>query len=309
VVATWADSRHLENVRVISTEDKYYDKGLSLNPVVFYKFDEASRVAFNGTTSNNFQDYSSNQMHLTDINGLDVQEGSLVTSESSSNSVRTTTYLDCTGASGSYAYTATSTSLVATTMDIRVNVALSNWAPGGAAASQTLVAKADTSGVFAYSFLVDNAGKLVIKWSNNGTNYYTLSSSVALSNVTNGKRKWLRVVLTTGTTSTAAFTTSDDNTVWTALGTTVSSSGPYPGGTLAVNTGFNGRTTIGASGSTGATERATGKFYRVVILAPTKVLDADFTITGSGVTASTNEPKLPLRDFAFVSFAITFNFT
>ena len=42
VVATWADSRHLENVRVISTEDKYYDKGLSLNPVVAVGEDQVS---------------------------------------------------------------------------------------------------------------------------------------------------------------------------------------------------------------------------------------------------------------------------
>lgn len=107
VVATWADSRNLENVRVISTEDQYYDKGLFLNPALFYKFTESSFTTFNGSQSPSIGDYSSNQINLKTINGVAFDRGSLITSESTSDSVKTTTYLSCdgtAGASGSYAY-------------------------------------------------------------------------------------------------------------------------------------------------------------------------------------------------------------
>lgn len=100
VVATWADARYLENVRILSTEDPYYKRTLSLNPALFWRMNDAGFPDTSNNIVTRVQDFTDSQNHGQVINAVRFGQTSHITSESTGASTQTTTYLSCNGASG-----------------------------------------------------------------------------------------------------------------------------------------------------------------------------------------------------------------
>lgn len=180
-------------------------------------------------------------------------------------------YLNCTGASGSYAWAPDSagTSIVGD-IDLRVQCALTNWTP---AAVHALLAKWDGTTQLSYNLYVDTAGKLNLVWSANGTATVGATSSVA-TGITNGTVKWVRATLAVANPYQVKFYTSDDGVTWTQLGTTVN------GGAGTSIFDSTARVTVGAQGNLGDAAMSTGKFYQARVLsgiAGTAKANPDFT--------------------------------
>lgn len=108
-------------------------------------------------------------------------------------------------------------------IDLRVKVALDNYS-----VNNGLISKLnDTTNNYSYQFRVNNGGALRFVWSANGSATLVSDSSVA-TGISNGDTKWLRVTLDVdngATQNETKFYTSDDGSIWTQLGTTITKSG------------------------------------------------------------------------------------
>jgi hypothetical protein len=154
-------------------------------------------------------------------------------------------------------------------------IAPDNWASG---ADQAIVAKYNTSSGNhrSYRFVLTSTGSLRIWWSTNGTDFFSLTSTVNLPNQSNGTFRWVAITLDVdngASNPSARFWYSSDGSSWTQLGTTVNGtggvtslfSGPANLEIGSINAGgserFAGRVKhisvrdgIGASGVVGGTE-------------------------------------------------------
>jgi len=214
VIATWADSRHLENVRLISTEDPFFQKTEDLIPAKYLNFTDAQRFDFMTNNTSNIQDLSSYEQHGKDVGSVAFQQGVIVTSETSSKSLQTTSYLQCNGTTNSWASCPDHSRLDITSglLDIRVLLKLDAYT----GSEQTLVAKwGSTTAGQSYKFSIDTNGNLKLMWTN-GTTSATRTSSSSISSL-----NFISVrALLTISTGTVVFYTSEDNSIWTQLGTT-----------------------------------------------------------------------------------------
>jgi len=159
------------------------------------------------------------------------------------------------GASGAYFSTPDSVaSSITGDIDLRVKVALNNWASG---ATQILLAK-DIAGQFSYDMYVSTTGNLVLRISLDGGTGAGLKaySSSAIIPATNGVMLWVRATRN-ATTGDGTFYTSQDGVTWTQLGTVqANTAGAIFDGTDILEVGAN---------TTGTTNLASGKFYRAQI--------------------------------------------
>lgn len=109
-------------------------------------------------------------------------------------------------------------------IDIRVKIAPDDWTP---AATQAFLGK-DSSGNRSYIFGLGASGALALTTTANGTTSISFTSTANLSALPDGTVKWVRVTLDVDNGAggkSANFYTSDDGSLWTQLGTTVTSAG------------------------------------------------------------------------------------
>jgi hypothetical protein len=188
-------------------------------------------------------------------------------------------YIRLDGTSGNYLSTPDATALDITgDIDLRVRVALDDWTP---AAANILASKAGATGQISWFFFVNTTGVLRLDTSPDGTATSSGSSSVA-TGFTDGASYWVRVTRIAATGVIDFYTAADQASVptsWTALGTATSNTaGNIFNSTAAVEIGTR---------NVGATQPATGKFYRAQVLSGiggTTVLDVDLT---TNVTSAT----------------------
>jgi hypothetical protein len=140
-------------------------------------------------------------------------------------------------------------------IDIRVQVAATSWTP---AATNELVSKNATDATdFAYLFRIETGGQLSLLWSANGTVVLTATSTVA-TGLAVGAKKYVRATLDVDNGAAGRdikFYTSDDGSIWTQLGATVTQGG--------VTSIFNSASPVrlGARGSAGSGPLSGKLFY------------------------------------------------
>lgn len=123
----------------------------------------------------------------------------------------TTRFLYVPGTSGSYASTPDSVAASITgNIDIRIRVTLDDYTNG---ATQTLIAKYQTSGQFSWAFSITSAGALSFIISQDGTNQTVSSTSAAPSPaLVDGTAYWFRIASSfSGGTATNKFYTCTSN--------------------------------------------------------------------------------------------------
>lgn len=196
------------------------------------------------------------------------------------------TYLNLTGAVGSYASAPDSVPLSVTEFDVMVYCSLTDWTP--AAIQEFLSKNTATGNQRSYQFYVNTNGTFGIAGSLDGVNNAITSNSTVAPSFTNAKAYWVR-----GTRSTSSgdikFYTSEDplNTAygsisWTQLGTTVSDdTGNFFNSTAILEIGSTG---VGVGGP------AAGKFYRAAVYngydgAGSLVFDANFSNQPGSLTS------------------------
>jgi hypothetical protein len=109
-------------------------------------------------------------------------------------------------------------------IDIRVQVAMDDWTP---AASSMLVCRDDNAARRIFRFRVITTGVLQLQWTADGVTLITAASTVP-AGVVDGTKKWARVTLDVNNGAggnDVKFYTSDDGSVWTQLGATVTTAG------------------------------------------------------------------------------------
>jgi hypothetical protein len=162
-------------------------------------------------------------------------------------------------------------------IDVRVRVALDSWVPSSV---QELLSKRSSAPEAGWLFSVQNStGYLRFTWSTDGTSEITVNSTQN-TGLAAGETKWVRATLTVNNGAGSPqyevrFYTSDDGTVWTQLGSTI--------------TGTTGPTSIYATiapiRDNGSNAFKSGKIYRYQVfngINGTKVLDVDTSVITSG---------------------------
>jgi hypothetical protein len=182
------------------------------------------------------------------------------------------------GASGNYASAPDDAALDITgDLDIRCEVALTDWTP---AASTALVSKLGSAGTRSYQLFIASTGNINLRWSTDGTALITQDSTVA-TGITDGARRWVRATLDVDNGAggyAVQFFTSTDGVTWTQLGST------RTGGST---TSIFASTSILAVGSdsNGTANNATGTFYRAQVrsgIGGTIVANPDFRLPFDG---------------------------
>jgi hypothetical protein len=170
---------------------------------------------------------------------------------------RNPVYLSVPGSVSNYASTPDSLkSSVIGDIDIRCDIALTNWNPGSV---QTLVSKWLTTGnQRSYMFNVNATGKLEFSMTNNGTTVLTVASDAA-TGFGAASRNWVRVTRTLSSGD-VIFYTSSDGITWTPFGTTKNISA---GIQIFDSTSA---TQISGINQTGGSQWFTGKLYYAEVL-------------------------------------------
>lgn len=175
-------------------------------------------------------------------------------------------YLNCTGASTSGAFTLDSAGFDITgDIDIRARIAADDWTPAG---TEVIVGKANLSGEYSYALALNTSGTLLLAWSTAGSLASILNaSSSSPVGAANGDTRWVRATLDVddgGGNRVIRFYTSTDEThdhtavSWTQLGSTVTTAG-----TTSIHSG-SAVPTIGVLAD-GASP-FTGKVYAAAVL-------------------------------------------
>jgi hypothetical protein len=190
-------------------------------------------------------------------------------------------YLYLPGVTGNVATAPDSAALDITgDIDLRVKVALDDWTP---AATNVVLSKRGTGlDNISYGMQIDTNGRITFFGSNTGTDFGVLASSTVSPTVADGATKWVRVTLDVDNGAGGkdfTFFTSDDGSIWTQLGTTVTQAG--------TTSLFSGNAVLSIGGtSTISSGIARGKFFRAMIYSDltetTLAFDADFE---TGITS------------------------
>jgi hypothetical protein len=166
-------------------------------------------------------------------------------------------------------------------IDIRVQVAMDDWTPSS---TNVLISKYAASGTRSFIVQVLAAGTVQFVWSADGAANLSATSTAATA-LTDGSVKWVRVTLDVNNGASGndvKFFMSDDGVTFTQLGSTVTAAG--------VTSVFSGSANVNVGSHTnGASNVATGKFYRAQILNGidgTKVLDVDTSVLTSGAATT-----------------------
>lgn len=220
------------------------------------------------------------QMDITGFRVLNNAEAETI-AVTANNEASTSTELLLPGADGDMVWTPDHASLDITgDIDLRCRVAMDNWLPG---TSQFFIGKMD-GGQSSYGFLMDGStNRLRITWSTDGTNALSLVANAA-TGFADGTVHWVRVTLdvVNGANKTATFYTSEDGSVWTTLGTAVSSPGNTSifAGTIPL--------AVGAREGTTGTVALAGKVWAAEVrngIAGTVVANPVFTTQTAGATS------------------------
>lgn len=162
---------------------------------------------------------------------------------------------DFPGSSGDYAWTEDSvTNSVTGDIDVRVHVALDDWASGVA---QVLMGKRNGSTNKSWQFQVGTTGRLVLNTTTNGSTDRTAVASTQGTYV-NGEPKWVRATLDVSAGDTY-FYESDDGTSWTQIGN-------VQAGAATSIFDSTAHVTVGAYQDNGSSLPATGTFYSAEFL-------------------------------------------
>ena len=192
--------------------------------------------------------------------------------------------LNLTGASTSYASTPDNAALDLTgDMDIRVDFTPTQWPPP---ADATLIAKyMDSTNNRGYRFDVLTTGKIRFTWSSDGSNNFSLSSSIPLD-IIGGERITVRVTFDADNGAsgrTATFYTAAGATAlsgpWTQLGTAQTSA-------IATSV-FANNAPLEVGSRNGGNNRFTGHIFRAQVrssIAGTIVANPDFSAQAAGTT-------------------------
>ena len=186
-------------------------------------------------------------------------------------------YVYLPGTSGNYVSTPDAAVLDITgDIDIAVRVAMTDWTPASGGV-QTLIGKRLSPSNLSYNFSVRdgaNAGKLLLQTTANGSTDRNATSSVAPT-VSDGEALWVRATRASSSGSTVFYTAPDSPTyptVWTQLGTTISTTaGAIFAGTANLVVG---------SQSAGTSTMLNGTVYRAIVkngIDGTTVADFDAT--------------------------------
>ena len=166
-------------------------------------------------------------------------------------------------------------------IDLRALVALDDWTPS--TINAIVNKRGGTASDISYDFRVTTTGNLSLLWSVDGINTILVSSSVT-AGITDGSIKWIRATLDVDNGASGydvKFFTSDNGTVWTQLGSTVTGSG-----TTSI---YSGTSEVRIGQSAPSSTNSTGKFYRAQILNGidgTTVLDVDASVIATGAATS-----------------------
>lgn len=129
------------------------------------------------------------------------------------------------GASGAHATTPDHASLALTDLDVRFQLAMDDWTPGGF--GNFLGGQWGGEGQQSWVVGLTTAGNLTLVFTTDGSTDQTRTSTSALS-FTNGDDHWIRVTLDANNGAAGHdvnFYTSEDGVTWTQLGTTVTTAG------------------------------------------------------------------------------------
>ncbi|MFF6781448.1 hypothetical protein [Streptomyces sp. NPDC012510] len=188
------------------------------------------------------------------------------------------------GASGDYVSTPDAAALDITgDIDLRVRVAMDDWTP---AAESTLIAKYTATGdQRSYALAVTATGALIFRWSEDGTAESSETSSATVS-ASAGATKWVRATLDVdngGGDAAVNFYTSDDGSMWAALGAE-----QLVGATTSI---FASTAVLEIGAQTGGTvNRMAGKFFEGQVLSGiggTSVAAPVASASSNGVTDAT----------------------
>ena len=145
-------------------------------------------------------------------------------------------------------------------LDVRVKVALDNWASGS---NQVLLAQWSSASTRVFSFQVNSSGTLGLGLSTDGSAALTTATSTVAPTVSAGATLWVRATVDVDNGASQrviTFYTSLDGDTWTQLGNVVTVSGAI---TLF---GGNPPVTLGARFTSSLyTDRAVGTFYWVEV--------------------------------------------
>jgi len=184
------------------------------------------------------------------------------------------------GASGQWASSPDSaaTSVFGTGIDVRVDLSLVNWT---IATVQQVIGKFGSNGEYR---LVNDTGTLIFAWKDSGGTSRSASATTTLS-FSAYQRSWVRATLLFNNGSggnNVTFYTSDDGSMWTQLGGTV---------TQGFTTDIIDSTSVVSIGSNnGANSISTGIIYRAQIyngINGTLAFDANFTTVAKLATSFT----------------------
>lgn len=164
-------------------------------------------------------------------------------------------YLSLPGTSGNYASTPDSATISITgDIDIRIDMAMTDWTPSSATAVP-LVDKSD--GISGYRFVMQSSNFLRLDVFVGGS--LRIPTCSALTGFTDGSRHWVRVTRASATGNTNFFTSeAEDGLTWTALGTAdvTSTSGTISDNALSLK--------VGTSDQAGL-DLLNGKVYRAQV--------------------------------------------
>lgn len=175
--------------------------------------------------------------------------------------------------SGSNLIYPTTTTLGTGDLEVTVHHApAAGWAPGGAAASRTLVSRYLASSTQrAFWLYLDEAGFVKWTWSSNGTAdagtvTSTVSAATVFSGSTDGRIRVYHDVDNTATGNDVYFYTSTDGNTWSQLGTTVTTAGVTTSGSASTHA-----YQLGGRGNTASpTDIGAGDYYSVNVRTGTR---------------------------------------
>lgn len=133
--------------------------------------------------------------------------------------------LDLPASAGAGATTPDHASLAFTDLDVRVQLAMDDWTPGGF--GQTMAGQWGSAGNEGWQFSVNTSGNLVLSFTTDGTTDLVRTSTAA-TGFTDGSDHWVRVTLDANNGAAGhdvRFYTSSDGASWTQLGSTVTTAG------------------------------------------------------------------------------------
>lgn len=129
------------------------------------------------------------------------------------------------GTSGANVTTPDHASLAFTDLDVRLQLAMDDWTPGGF--GQSVAGQWGSAGNESWQLSLSTGGNLVLTFTTDGTTDLARSSTAAVG-FTDGSDHWIRVTLDANNGAAGhdvRFYTSPDGVTWTQLGTTVTTAG------------------------------------------------------------------------------------